>query len=168
MKREVEISHKSTSLIQALAWVLYIVFIQRIIVVLVAISLVWDLILSHSGINAVWKAPAFTFWVLLRKLILRGGSGRRGGWNAFSPSDSNLSPCLEPSSFWSQKAHRNEGEFRLWWSTHTELRQDFISPTDSPGDDAGEALGKAQRVADPGKSAVCKNLHSSQIHVIKC
>lgn len=46
MKREVEISHKSTSLIQALAWVLCVAFIQKIIVVLVAISSVWDLILS--------------------------------------------------------------------------------------------------------------------------
>lgn len=96
MKREVEISH---SPIQALSRVLYVVFIQKIIVVLVAISLVWDLILSNSGINAIWKAPALIFRVLLRKLILRGGSGRRGGRNAFSPSDSNLSPCLEPSSF---------------------------------------------------------------------
>ena len=107
MKREVEISH---SPIQALSRVLYVVFIQKIIVVLVAISLVWDLILSNSGINAIWKAPALIFRVLLRKLILRRGSGRRGGRNAFSPSDSNLSPCLEPSSFWSQKAYRNEGE----------------------------------------------------------
>lgn len=46
MKREVEISHKSTSLIQALAWVLCVAFIQKIVVVLVAISSVWDLILS--------------------------------------------------------------------------------------------------------------------------
>lgn len=58
MKREVEISHNP---IQALARVLYFVFIQKIIVVLVAILLVWDLILSNGGINAIWKAPAFIF-----------------------------------------------------------------------------------------------------------
>lgn len=139
----------------------YSVFIQNIVISMtnwmqfgISFCLTLTLILVES--------TCFHFQSTLRKLILRKGFWEMGGLNAFcvlSPSDSNLFTSLEPSSFWGQKACRNEGESRfcgvlveIWCRilSFLHLLKAWRAMQEKPH----------MNVADPRKSSVCKNLLS--------